>query len=690
MKRETEKLAAALILSGFSLAGGLLFAAEFEVLDKFSVDGYTVLRGSADIPGGSFAVGGSTLVVKAGNIGIGTTAPNSALDIGGTSNSMFLQNLAAWGLNARDQGLLIMPEGSVIDDGAGNLTFGSTVIIMNPLSGSYERVTAGTYALGSWGSLWAPIPPTGTQGGSVAPTVLAWSDGAHNYDGRDRILLAQRMSNGRIMTRFGNFANLTGTAGQYLMNGSVGIGTTGPGYKLDVQGGDINASGNLREAGAALSGKYAYTGGINASGTWPISITGTSAGAAPTGPAGGDLTGSYPNPAFDLGLGHTWTAAQTFNGGAGFPGSGIWNASGNVGIGLTSPSAKLHIRGADPQFLLTSANDSAYQAGLQVFWNSNHQMSLTGLSGSEVLGQYAANTALQYGNIGIGTTAPSAKLSLTATGTELRGAAASSTLKTMTGTLGTTGGNRLKLASIGFDSGNQSSLGIEALRTANGTSWFTTAIGLKIDVDNTSPVNNAQIWLTADGNVGIGTTAPGAALQVGSSFQVSAAGTLTGAAGNISMWTNNSGYITSAGRAYPRRSDGTDLNLLWSAQSGQPTYLWGGSDGSNMYIYNPSNFNVNYANSAGNADTTDGYHLNQAVTSGANPQWGTTYINGMQILEKGGNNGSVSCNTFCQGSNWGAWAGSCVAAICSGGTGATCDTICNSIGQAVRCLCMRL
>jgi hypothetical protein len=68
---------------------------------------------------------------------------------------------------------------------------------------------------------------------------------------------------------------------------------------------------------------------------------------------------------------------------------------------------------------------------------------------------------------------------------------------------------------------------------------------------------------------------------------------------NISRFTNNSGYITSSGRAYPRRSDGGDLNFYWSGQSGQPTWLWGGTDGTNMYVYNPSNFSVNYAASAG-------------------------------------------------------------------------------------------
>ena len=57
------------------LGGGWLHAAEFEVLDKFSVDGYSVLRGSADIIGGGFAVGGSSFVVKGGNVGIGTTSP---------------------------------------------------------------------------------------------------------------------------------------------------------------------------------------------------------------------------------------------------------------------------------------------------------------------------------------------------------------------------------------------------------------------------------------------------------------------------------------------------------------------------------------------------------------------------------------------------------------------------------------
>lgn len=53
------------------------------------------------------------------------------------------------------------------------------------------------------------------------------------------------------------------------------------------------------------------------------------------------------------------------------------------------------------------------------------------------------------------------------------------------------------------------------------------------------------------------------------------------------------------GRAFPRKSDGGDINFYWAGQSGQPTWVWGGNDGTNMNVYNPSNFNVAYANNAG-------------------------------------------------------------------------------------------
>lgn len=39
-------------------------------------------------------------------------------------------------------------------------------------------------------------------------------------------------------------------------------------------------------------------------------------------------------------------------------------------------------------------------------------------------------------------------------------------------------------------------------------------------------------------------------------------------------------------------------NWNWSGQGGQPTWLWGGEDGTNMYVYNPRNFSVSSCDTA--------------------------------------------------------------------------------------------
>lgn len=54
----------------------------------------------------------------------------------------------------------------------------------------------------------------------------------------------------------------------------------------------------------------------------------------------------------------------------------------------------------------------------------------------------------------------------------------------------------------------------------------------------------------------------------------------------------------------------------WSGQSGQPSWIWGGNSENNYYVYNPSNFSVNYAKSAGNADTLDNWHLSYILKDG--------------------------------------------------------------------------
>lgn len=60
---------------------------------------------------------------------------------------------------------------------------------------------------------------------------------------------------------------------------------------------------------------------------------------------------------------------------------------------------------------------------------------------------------------------------------------------------------------------------------------------------------------------------------------------------------------------YLKAVGGQTLNFDWNGQAGQPTWLWGGNDGSNMYVYNPANFYVYHSQFSGDADKVDGAHL---------------------------------------------------------------------------------
>lgn len=150
--------------------------------------------------------------------------------------------------------------------------------------------------------------------------------------------------------------------------------------------------------------------------------------------------------------------------------------------------------------------------------------------------------------------------------------------------------------------------------TMNGNGSITSFVGTGSSIQGVT-LRNADASSSAAGSLfvdfrnteNIPVTSISSAIATSGSGELSVFATAAGARGTdrrVEVFKFGAAAITANvpinGRAYPRLENGGDLKMNWSAQTGQPTGLWGGNDGTNMYVYNPSNFSVSNAVNLGN------------------------------------------------------------------------------------------
>ena len=73
-------------------------------------------------------------------------------------------------------------------------------------------------------------------------------------------------------------------------------------------------------------------------------------------------------------------------------------------------------------------------------------------------------------------------------------------------------------------------------------------------------------------------------------------------AGAYGTWGINIGGRAEVANVADRvGNDSANMRFHWNGQGGQPPWLWGGNSPYDAYVWNPSNFNVNHANTANSA-----------------------------------------------------------------------------------------
>ena len=301
-------------------------------------------------------LGNSPLYTDGTNVGIGTTAPGAKLQIGsspggdatypgyvrlfsdgngpqaannglefinggasGYGYKLFTQNSNDYFGIATRYTSATWTERLVINQITGSVGIGTTA----PENKLTIKNTANVYTdIQGWGDveagLWMRYQNSATSGSKIF------------YNTTDAVVYADNLYPYSAGFPYGSFNFRTKDSGNNLQSrlcvqgnsGNVGIGLSNPGYKLDVNG-TLNASGRVTPQEMV---SFGITGANN--------IIMNSAG-------GSGIYGTIQNDATNKwSLGYSSTLTATL-------GTPVltWNTSGNVGIGTTTPTEKLTVKG---------------------------------------------------------------------------------------------------------------------------------------------------------------------------------------------------------------------------------------------------------------------------------------------------------------------------------------------------------
>jgi hypothetical protein len=440
---------------------------------------------------------GNDIYYTTGNVGIGTSSPGSRLHLASSTGGV---------------GFRLEAGGAPTDE--------KTIAFTQSSTGSFN-IQGFNEANGGGGGYWQ-INRSGNniqnlttyRGGTERIKLDSWNSkitfsNSPGYLGTtgDNALVFE--TNGSEVGRFSN-------------TGNFGIGTSSPGYSLSV---------NRSDSSTILAG---FTGGASAA-FLTVAASGTTSNAVRLGATGDD--------------GVLWAG-----------GSEVvrLNSSGNVGIGTTSPTSILTVRQSGEDAIFNIQRTDAATAGGLLFASGNNSNYIVNGGTKDFYIATSGSERMRIdssGNVGIGATSPGKKLHVSAGSssgilledTSTSGAAPDIEVigKRSDGNSSPSFGGKLLLAKNRTDAaiGSSNSIGTvlfggnhtdgstsNILYTASiggvsegtfnssadmptGLAFYTGSTGLTSATANTT-FGTERMRIDSDGNVGIGTSSPGAKLHI--------------------------------------------------------------------------------------------------------------------------------------------------------------------------------
>lgn len=504
---------------------------------------------------GSTTLGNSQIFDNGTNVGIGTTNPLSKLQIA-TGNSLtitdptsyavwFSNNDGARGViigynNSNNTGVISSIYKDVawtnlsINPNGGNVGIGTSspagrLSIVDGYYNTFFADTSSQYGsglilsgdAGSDQRSWRTFVKNGN--GAVALTFEVSTNGTSYGSSPTGLTYAERM---RI------------TSG-----GNVGIGTTSPSEKLEVQNGPSGAKIKVSNTGggyATLECSSNATSVAQLSFTNQLSLIGGNVGIGTSSPFRTlDVNGTLrlQSPTIDLGNStdnQIWVSSNNINFKTNGSEKAIITSAGNVGIGTSSPTAKLHVTDTNKTFdgygnvnIFTSDAAAVDKGGSIAFGGVNATGGTSPYVFAKIQGIKEGSTSNYNGTLILGTTSNSSavteKMRITAAGNVGIGTSSPAHTLSVSGNASISNNSSLFLldtaGNTGFQIRNTNSNVALIHQANNGTLRYRAGFSSNSSNNHIFAVGGDTeiVRFTNDGNVGIGTSSPSFKLEVSGS-----------------------------------------------------------------------------------------------------------------------------------------------------------------------------
>ena len=416
-------------------SGGLILATSTTPDLRFQYDTDTGLEWLSDNKIGLYTGNSARMIIdNGGNVGIGTTTPNSLLHVSGTTPKMYLSDTSA---SANQKHWFFQST-------AGSLTIGTTTDGLVDTS-SYRALTIlnnGNVGIGTTSpATTLSVNGSGYLTGGLGVGLVNTSAGTLQTSGNATIGGTLTVSGTTGTTTIATGQGFTVGSSQFVVqqgSGNVGIGVASPEAKLDIGGIAPYTTYGIIDLGIHRDNAVIYVegGGYGETNTASLDLIG--------GRGDNDyinfirIKGTRTNSVISGARLDFLPVAKTAAGPVEQTAALSIIHNGNVGIGTTSPRVALHVATDGSGGLPASGSDMLVESSgitiLNILSSTSNAASVYfGDSGNAEIGKIMYQNNGDYmrfdtngsermritsdGNVGIGTTSPSGKLSITGAGT---------------------------------------------------------------------------------------------------------------------------------------------------------------------------------------------------------------------------------------------------------------------------------